>query len=91
MTTRSGELSLSFLSDVSDYIADRFAFRQALATAWAGVNARLLGTSVEEQVILGSDGWLYFSDTLPDYMGQGMSDAELRYLANDLALMQEYI
>lgn len=36
-------------------------------------------------------GWLYFSDTLPDYMGQGMSDAELRYLANDLALMQEYI
>lgn len=91
MTTRSGELNLSFLSDVSDYIADRFAFRQELATAWAGVNAKLLGTSVEEQVILGSDGWLYFSDTLPDYMGQGMSDTELRYLANDLALMQEYI
>ena len=91
VTTRSGELNLSFLSDVSDYIADRFAFRQELATAWAGVNAKLLGTSVEEQVILGSDGWLYFSDTLPDYMGQGMSDTELRYLANDLALMQEYI
>lgn len=91
VTTRSGELNLSFLSDVSDYIADRFAFRQELATAWAGVNAKLLGTSVEEQVILGSDGWLYFSDTLPDYMGHGMSDTELRYLANDLALMQEYI
>ena len=90
-TTRSGELNLSFLSDVSDYIADRFAFRQELATAWAGVNAKLLGTSIEEQVILGSDGWLYFSDTLPDYMGQGMSDTELRHLANDLALMQEYI
>lgn len=40
VTTRSGELSLSFLSDVSDYIADRFAFRQELATAWAGVNAK---------------------------------------------------
>ena len=91
VTTRSGEFNLSFLSDVSDYIADRFAFRQELATAWAGVNAKLLGTSVEEQVILGSDGWLYFSDTLPDYIGQGMSDAELQYLANDLALMQEYI
>ena len=91
VTTRSGELNLSFLSDVSDYIADRFAFRQELATAWAGVNAKLLGTSVEEQVILGSDGWLYFSDTLPDYTGQGMSDTKLRYLANDLALMQEYI
>lgn len=91
VTTRSGELNLSLLSDVSDYIADRFAFRQELATAWAGVNAKLLGTSVEEQVILGSDGWLYFSDTLPDYTGQGMSDTELRYLANDLALMQEYI
>ena len=91
ITTRSGEFNLSFLSDVSDYIADRFAFRQELATAWAGVNAKLFGTSVEEQVVLGRDGWLYFSDTLPDYMGQGMSDTQLRYLANDLALMQEYI
>ena len=91
ITTRSGEFNLSFLSDVSDYIADRFAFRQELATAWAGVNVKLFGTSVEEQVVLGRDGWLYFSDTLPDYMGQGMSDTQLRYLANDLALMQEYI
>lgn len=91
ITTRSGEFNLSFLSDVSDYIADRFAFRQELATAWAGVNAKLFGTSVEEQVVLGRDGWLYFSDTLPDYMGQGMSDTQLRYLANDLALMQEYL
>lgn len=54
ITTRSGEFNLSFLSDVSDYIADRFAFRQELATAWAGVNAKLFGTSVEEQVRRGN-------------------------------------
>lgn len=30
ITTRSGEFNLSFLSDVSDYIADRFAFRRSL-------------------------------------------------------------
>ena len=43
LRTRNGEFNLSVLSDVSDYIADRFAFRQELATAWAGVNAKQIG------------------------------------------------
>ncbi len=88
---QDGGLNADFLSDFSDYMADRFAFRQEMVTAWAWLNARLLHTSVEDQVILGSEGWLYYAPTEADYMGQGLSGAALQSAARNLALMQEYV
>ena len=61
-----------------------------MVTAWSAINAKVFSASVEEQVILGSDGWLYYRETLDDYLGKGMSDEELEYAAKNLALMQEY-
>ena len=87
---RNGSFNTALLSDFSDYIADRFAFRQEMVTAWSAINAKVFSGSVEEQVILGSDGWLYYRETLDDYLGKGMSDEELEYAARNLALMQEY-
>ena len=87
---RDGSFNTELLSDFSDYIADRFAFRQEMVTAWSAINAKVFSGSVEEQVILGSDGWLYYRETLDDYLGRGMSDEELEYAAKNLALMQEY-
>ena len=86
-----GSLNTGVLTDTQDYIADRFFLRQECASAWAGLNAKLLRTSVEDDVILGSDGWLYYGETLNDYMGLGMTDAQLTAAARNLALMQEYV
>ena len=87
---RDGSFNTALLSDFSDYIADRFAFRQEMVTAWSAINAKVFSGSVEEQVLLGSDGWLYYRETLDDYLGRGMSDEELEYAAKNLAMMQEY-
>lgn len=87
---RDGSFNVNLLTDFSDYIADRFAFRQEMVTAWSAINAKVFSGSVEEQVLLGSDGWLYYRETLDDYLGRGMSDEELEYAAKNLALMQEY-
>ena len=91
LRTADGGFNTEVLSDTQDYIADRFFLRQECATAWAGLNAALLRTSVEEKVILGSDGWLYYGETAGDYMGLGLSDAQLTAAARNLALMQEYV
>ena len=90
LLTRDGGFNWGVLSDFSDYMADRFAFRQDFVTAWAWLNAELLSTSVEAQVVLGTDGWLYYSETVDDYMGLGLSDGLLQSAARNLALMQEY-
>ena len=53
-----------FLGDLTDYVADHFGFRQELVTANAALQTRLLCTSPAEDVIYGTDGWLFYAKTL---------------------------
>ena len=88
---RDGSLNSSYLSELSEYFSGRFFLRQEMITANNAVTAAVLGSSAEEDVILGSDGWLYYADTLADYTGaERLSDAQLRAAAKNLSLMQEY-
>lgn len=88
--TVSGKLNKNVLSDLTDYIADRFALRREFVNAWAVLNAGLFHTSAEDQVVLGTDGWLYYAPTLDDYMGRALSDEELDLAARNLAAIQAY-
>ena len=85
-----GSFNTSVTKDITDYVADHFAFRNQLINAWAELNSTVFRISAEEQVILGTDGWLYYSSTADDYMGRGLGDAELRLIARNLSLIQEY-
>ena len=85
---KDGSFNRNVLNDFSDYIADRFAFRKQLVNAWSTLNAKIFHTSVEDQVVLGSEGWLYYTPTLDDYMGRGMSEEELDRAAANLAALQ---
>lgn len=87
---RDGAFNPEVLSETSDYIADRFWLRQKCVTAWSEINAALFRTSVDDSVILGRNGWIYYSETLDDYMGNGTPDDELSSAARNLALLQEY-
>lgn len=89
LVNRDGSFNKHVLNDASDYIADRFAFRKQLVTAWARLNAFLFRTSAEDQVLLGKGDWLYYTDTLDDYMGRSMSDEELDHTAAFLASLQK--
>jgi len=85
-----GSVNPSVLAEATDYAADHFAFRNELVNAWAELNARVFRTSSEEQVILGSNDWLYYASTLDDYRGCGMNETELTSAARNLSMMQEY-
>lgn len=91
LKSSDGSFNTGVLSDAQDYIADRFFLRQESASVWAAINAGLLRTSVEDGVVLGSKGWLYYGETVDDYMGLGLADAQLTAAARNLALMQEYV
>lgn len=86
-----GKINLSVLGETTDYIADHFFLRSELVNAWAELNASVFKTSSEEQVVLGSDGWLYYASTLDDYMGKGMNEAERNRAAANLSLIREYV
>lgn len=90
IVNEEGRFNVSVLSEFSDWFGDRFALRQQLSTLWAQLNAKLFGNSVEDQVILGEDGWLFFSETLDDFRGVTLSDSEISAAAENLRIICDY-
>lgn len=90
-TTPEGSFNDRILADTAKYVGDRFFLRQQLISLDRRLNAALLGTSGQDSVLLGADGWLYFRDTLNDYTGvDGLTDRQLGYIAHNLGLMNRY-
>lgn len=86
-----GKFNTAFFDGVGDYLADRFTLRSELVTAQSALKGAF-GVSSKEDVILGTDGWLYFDKTMPDYMGKtSLSDAQAARLQRVGDLMAEYV
>lgn len=89
LTRRDGSVNWDYLADLAAYINDRFFPRQMAVTGWARLNAAL-GSSPTEDVLLGTEGWLYYAPTLNDYTRSDlMTDRDLWCAARTLYLLQE--
>ena len=90
--TEDGGINFDWLSQAGDYFQDHFAFRNELVTANAVVNGKVLGVSTASGVIQGTDGWLYYKDSLSDYLGTDpLSERSLFNIAHTLSMMQTYL
>ncbi len=87
-----GALNLSFASELDTWITEHFCFRSELITANNVLKAEVFATSDEDQVIVGKDDWLYFSETADDYLGLNrLTDGDIARLAAVVDLMDEYV
>lgn len=85
-----GKVNVSFFQQMTDYVADRFAFRQEMITADAEIKAGVFKSSSNDKVVVGNDGWLFFRDTLNDYQRKDvMNERELHNCAKVLRLIQD--
>lgn len=74
----NGEINLKYTNQFDDWYGDTFSFRTYLISGWHGLNRLIPENSFNERVISGKGGWLYFSDTLDDYLRyKPLSDLEL--------------
>lgn len=88
----SQSLNLDFTSQFDAYFADNFTFRTYFISGWHRINQLLLQQSGNERVILGKNGWLFFQDTLDDYMGTNRMDSiALLRLDRILHLQQDWL
>lgn len=91
LTTEDGELNPQVLDEATDYIADHFALRQRLITANAALESAVFQTSAQDSVLMGKDGWLFYRETLDDYLHTDpLTERELFGAARTLALLSEY-
>ena len=86
-----GSVNVEYLQQAGDWYQEHFAFRQELVTANAKLRAALFHESAADGVIMGTDGWLYYKDSLPDYQGTNLlPDRALYDIAHTAAMTQEY-
>ena len=86
-----GSFNPQVLDEVTDYVADHFAFRQEMITAKAALDAAVFHVSDQEDVVLGEEDWLFYRETLDDYLHTNpLQEQQLFGAARTLALLQEY-
>ncbi len=91
LQTEEGDWNTNYLSELAQWVNDRFFLRQELISVDRWLSAHVLHSSGESSVILGRDGWLYFGQTLDDYTGtQPLTPRELFSIGKNLQLMAEY-
>lgn len=87
--TEEGDINREWLSEAGEYFQDHFAFRSKMVTANALVQGKLLGVSTASGVIQGENGWLYYKDSLNDYLGtELLPERSLFNIAHTLGIMQ---
>ena len=83
-------LNVNYLPELGAYFEDHYAFRSQLVAANSKLQADVFGTSPVDTIVKGTDGWLYYTDSLADYQQTDvMSDREAFALAYNMKLVQE--
>lgn len=86
-----GSLNTEYLSGMGDYFQDHFAFRSQIIGVNSLLKTATVKSTVQDQVIIGQDGWLFYHGTMNDYLGRELlSERELYDVVHNLSLMQDY-
>ncbi len=89
---KEGKINLDLPDELSAYFEDHFAFRQQLVTADAEIQSKVFGVSNVDTVLVGTDGWLYYTDTVNDYLAQDtMNERQVFNTVHNLSVLQQYV
>ncbi len=86
-----GSINWDYLGDLRDYIGKCFYLRLDCINGWNSLNASVLHSTTSDSVVLGKDGWLFYSESVYDMTGANlMTERQLWCCARRVWLMQEY-
>lgn len=82
--------NVNFLPEAGTYFEDHFALRNQMVAADALIMGKIFHQASTDTVLVGTDGWLYYTDSLDDYLGRNVvSDRGAYNVANNLKIVQE--
>lgn len=87
-----GEWNPYFLQELGAFFEDHFAFRPLLVAIDAKIQSQVFQVSNIDTVAVGEDGWLYYTASIEDYLGEiPLSQRGISNAAHNLSLMQQYV
>ncbi len=89
LVTEDG-INSKFGTEFEEYFSRAFAFRGKAVELWSAMKVNIFGEG-NEQVTVGSDDFLFFSETLDSYTGANpMTDDEISKAADSLKALSDY-
>jgi len=89
--TEEGKVNTAFFSQFDTWISEHMGLRAQLINAEAWVKTEMFCESPEDDVVLGSEGWLYYAPTVSDYQNVAtISDRNINNIVNTLAMVSDY-
>ncbi|MBR4627078.1 MAG: hypothetical protein IKO47_05190 [Ruminococcus sp.] len=89
--TEDGSLNFDYFSQFEDWFSDHMALRQQLVTADGRLRSALFCTSANSDVIVGSDGWLYYGKTVDDFLRiNTLSERGVNNICHNIDLISRY-
>ena len=89
---KENHINIYFLKEYSEFFCEHFAGRQELVTANALIQGKVFKVSSEDIVIVGKDGWLFYENSLNDYLGiNTASERGIHNIGTTLSLVDEYV
>ena len=87
-----GSFNVDILSDYGTYFETHYAFRPIMISMDAKIQENVFKVSNADTVVTGTDGWLYYSSTVNDYLGRNQLSARGMFnLAHNVSLLQDYV
>lgn len=84
--------NINILSELGAYFDDHFAFRQYMVSADSWMESVLFQKSNVDNVIVGRKGWLFYKDSLNDYLAQDvLSDRAVYNIVYNLETIQQKV
>lgn len=79
-------------ANVDTYFAQNFGFRNRLVYVQNVLKQNVFRTSGQSEVIVGEDGWLFYSRALDDFLGISAADeTEVERMGAVVLMMQNYV
>ena len=92
LTDESGKINTDLNKEVDSYVSENFAFRDQLISADTFLRKHLFGVSANDEVIIGKDGWLYYSQTVDDFINlPDISQTGIKNIVHNLEMMNKYV
>lgn len=86
------KFNFKYLQQLGNYFEDHYAGKNIMVNADSVIQGDLFKVSNADTVVKGNNGWLYYADTLDDYMSKAkLSENGVCNAARNIYLMQEYV
>ena len=89
---KDNSVNRDFLDELDNYVTANIRFRNKIISVNTSISEDVFHTSSVDTVVLGNNGYLYYADTVNDYLGiVTLSEREQYNIVHILELIQEYV